>query len=293
MRALGLACAPTTMSRFHSPEPFNTEGWRHRSFCVVFGHDTLAGRVFDVALIFVILSSVAVALMDTIVPLHERWGRFFLALEWSFTLLFTAEYVFRLAIVRERMRYARSFYGVIDLLAVLPTYLSLLFPGAQYLAVLRVLRILRIFEVLHLRRYTRESSVLLDSLHNSWRKILVFLLAMLAIITVFGAVIYLVEEPENGFTSIPQSMYWALVSVTTVGYGDISPATPAGKLVASVLILLGYGIIAVPTGIYTAELATSLRHRLDGRRCQQCDLAGHESDARHCRHCGAALPAGD
>ncbi|AUN96402.1 ion transporter [Pseudazoarcus pumilus] len=281
------------MSRFHSPEPFNTEGWRHRSFCVVFGHDTFAGRVFDVALIVVILTSVAVALMDTIDALHVRWGQIFFAMEWAFTLLFTAEYVFRMAIVRERMRYARSFYGVIDLLAVLPTYLSLLFPGAQYLAVLRVLRILRIFEVLHLRRYTRESSVLLDSLHNSWRKILVFLLAMLAIITVFGAVIYLVEEPQNGFTSIPQSMYWALVSVTTVGYGDISPATPAGKLVASVLILLGYGIIAVPTGIYTAELATTLRRRLDGRRCAQCERVGHEDDARHCRHCGAELPPRD
>lgn len=278
------------MSRFHSPEPFNTEGWRHRSFCVVFGHDSLAGRVFDVGLIFVILASVAVALMDTVEPLKSRWGHVFFVLEWVFTLLFTAEYVFRLAIVRERLRYARSFYGVIDLLAVLPTYLSLLFPGAQYLAVLRVLRILRIFEVLHLRRYTRESSILLDSLQNSWRKILVFLLAMLAIITVFGAVIYLVEGPENGFTSIPLSMYWALVSVSTVGFGDIAPVTPAGRLVASVLILIGYGIIAVPTGIYTAELATSLRRRLDDRRCRPCGLRGHEDDAKHCRHCGAALP---
>lgn len=279
------------MTRFHAPDPFPSRGWRNRSYVVVFGYDTLAGRVFDVGLILAILASVVIALADSIGSVHTRHGRLFYAVEWGFTLMFTAEYVFRLMIVRNPLRYARSFYGVIDLLALLPTYLSLFFPGAQYLAVLRVLRILRIFEVLHLRRYARATSVLLDSLQNSWRKILVFLLAMVAIVTVFGAVIFLVEGPANGFTSIPLSMYWALVSVSTVGFGDLAPVTPLGRLVASVLILIGYGIIAVPTGIYTAELATSLRSRRDSRTCEACGLAGHETDAGHCRRCGHALPA--
>jgi voltage-gated potassium channel len=279
------------MTRFHAPDPFASHGWRNRSFVVVFGYDTLAGRVFDVGLILAILASVVIALADSIAPVHARYGRIFYAVEWGFTLIFTAEYVFRLMIVRNPIRYARSFYGVIDLLALLPTYLSLFFPGAQYLAVLRVLRILRIFEVLHLRRYARATSVLLDSLQNSWRKVLVFLLAMIAIVTVFGAVIFLIEGPANGFTSIPLSMYWALVSVSTVGFGDLTPVTPLGRLVASALILIGYGIIAVPTGIYTAELATSLRGRRDSRTCEACGLAGHETDAGHCRRCGNTLTA--
>lgn len=278
------------MTRIHTPDPYAESGWRERCFSVVFGYDTRAGRVFDVLLIVAILGSVVVALVDTVAPLHARYGETFYLVEWGFTLAFTLEYGLRLMIVRHTLRYVRSFYGVIDLLALLPTYLSLLMPGAQYLAVLRVLRILRIFEVLHLRRYTRASSVMLDTLQNSWRKILVFLMAMLAIITVFGATIYLVEGPENGFTSIPISMYWALVSVSTVGYGDLSPVTPLGRLVASALILIGYGIIAVPTGIYTAELATSLRSRRDERSCEGCGLGGHDPDAAHCRRCGHALP---
>lgn len=277
------------MTRIHTPDPYADVGWRERCFTVIFGYDTRAGRIFDVLLIAAILASVAVALLDSVAVLHARYGDIFYLIEWGFTLAFTIEYGLRLMIVRHSLRYARSFYGVIDLLALLPTYLSLLMPGAQYLAVLRVLRILRIFEVLHLRRYTRASSVMLDTLHNSWRKILVFLMAMLAIITVFGAAIFLIEGPENGFTSIPISMYWALVSVSTVGYGDLAPATPLGQLVASALILIGYGIIAVPTGIYTAELATSLRNRRDDRSCEGCGLGGHDTDAAHCRRCGHAL----
>ncbi|MCA1805290.1 MAG: ion transporter [Xanthomonadaceae bacterium] len=278
------------MPRFHAPNPYSSAGWRQSCFSVIFGYDTAEGRIFDVVLILAILISVVVALVDSIPAINARYGSSFYVIEWGFTLAFTIEYAVRLMVVREPTRYARSFYGVIDLMALLPTYLSLLLPGAQYMAVLRVLRILRIFEVLHLRRYTRASSVLLDSLQNSWRKILVFLLAMLSIITIFGALIFLVEGPEHGFTSIPISMYWALVSVSTVGYGEIVPATPIGRLVASVLILIGYGIIAVPTGIYTAELATSLRHRRDGRSCENCGLTGHDAEAAHCSRCGHALP---
>lgn len=279
------------MTRFHTPDSAAREGWRRRCYDIIFGYDTQAGRAFDVVLIVAILVSVLVALADSVPTVHVRFGEPLYRVEWGFTLLFTAEYLLRLAIVERPSRYARSFYGIVDLLALLPTYLSLLLPGAQFLAVLRVLRILRIFEVLHLRQYKRASSVLLDTLFNSWRKILVFLLAMLTIVTIFGAVIYLVEGPERGFTSIPLSMYWALVSVSTVGYGDLAPQTPAGRLVASLLILIGYGIIAVPTGIYTAELAQSLRQRRDGRRCPGCGLVGHDDDAQHCRRCGRALGA--
>lgn len=278
------------VNRFHSPHPYDRTGWRQRCFQVIFGYDTKAGRRFDIVLVLAILASVTVVISDSVTLLHLRYREIFRTAEWAFTLLFTLEYMVRLAVIRQPLNYVRSFYGVVDLLALLPTYLSLLFPGLHFLAVLRVLRILRIFEVLHMRRYTRATSVLLDTLDNSWRKILVFLLAMLTIITIFGALLYVIEGPEHGFTSIPISMYWALVSVSTVGYGDISPATPFGKLAASILILIGYGIIAVPTGIYTAELATSLRTRNDGRICESCAKADHTTDAIHCRHCGATLP---
>lgn len=278
------------MSPFHAPTPYDQEGWRQRCFNVIFGYDTNAGRTFDIALVLVILASVAIVLADSVTALNTRYGQIFKVAEWAFTLLFTIEYLVRLMVIRQPLQYVRSFYGVVDLLAILPTYLSLLFPGLHFLAVLRILRILRIFEVLHMRRYTRATSILVDSLVNSWRKILVFLLAMMTIVTIFGALLFIIEGPENGFTSIPISMYWALVSVSTVGYGDISPATPFGKLTASILILIGYGIIAVPTGIYTAELATSLRTRHDGRACETCSKADHNTDAVHCRHCGATLP---
>lgn len=278
------------MSRLYHPDCREETKWREKTFKIIFGHDSVKGRVFDLILIITILFSVAIALLDSLDFLHVKYAKLFYTIEWVLTFVFTIEYIVRLMVIKNPLRFARSFYGIIDLFALLPMYLSIIFPGAQYLAVLRVLRILRIFEILHLRRYTRESSVLLDSLYNSWRKILVFLLAMLAIITVFGAIIYLIEGPENGFTSIPLSMYWALVSVSTVGFGDLAPVTPWGRIVASVLILIGYGIISVPTGIYTAELATSLRRKKDGRACESCGASGHEPNANYCDQCGAKLP---
>jgi voltage-gated potassium channel len=277
------------MDLLADPPPPPRPGWRQRWFEVIFGHETRAGRNFDVLLIVAILASVAVAMADSVAELHDRHGLLFYRLEWGFTLLFTAEYLVRLVIVADRLRYARSFFGVIDLLAVLPTWLSLLFPGAQYLLVIRVLRILRVFRVLKLLRYIDESLLLIRALQNSWRKIFIFLVAIVTLVTVFGAVMYLVEGPDNGYTSIPMSMYWAIVTVATVGFGDIVPLTALGKLIASLLILIGYGIIAVPTGIYTAELMTSLRQDRDARRCTGCGLAGHEADAAHCRGCGAPV----
>lgn len=277
--------------RPYDPDAAAAAGWRASCFRVVFGHETRAGRAFDVLLIAGIATSVAILLMDSVAALHDRYGRLFQALEWGFTLAFSAEYALRLAIVRRPLRYARSFYGLIDLLAVLPTYVALALPGAQHLAVLRVLRVLRIFEVLHMKRYVRETGVLLDTLRGSWRRIAVFLLAILTIVTIFGALMYMVEGPAHGFTSIPAAMYWAVVTVGTVGFGDIAPATPLGRLIAALLILIGYGIIVVPAGIYSAELAAALRRSRDARACEGCGLAGHEADARHCRRCGRALPA--
>ena len=277
------------MDLLADPPPPPRPGWRQRWYDIIFGHESRAGRNFDLLLILAIIGSVGVAMADSVAELHAAHGVLFYRLEWGFTLLFTAEYLVRLAIVQDRVRYARSFFGVIDLLAVLPTWLSLLLPGAQYLLVIRVLRILRVFRVLKLIRYVDESRLLVSAMLRSWRKIFIFLLAIVTIVTVFGAVMYLVEGPQNGFTSIPTAMYWAIVTVATVGFGDISPVTAPGRLIASILILIGYGIIAVPTGIYTAELASSLRQDRDRRRCDGCGLLGHESDARHCRGCGEAF----
>jgi voltage-gated potassium channel len=264
-------------------------GWRARWHQVIFGHETPAGRWFDLILIVVILTSVLVAMLDSVASLHERFAPGFYLLEWMFTLAFTAEYVVRLMVVRQPARYARSFFGVIDLLAVLPTWLSLLFPGAQYLLVVRILRILRVFRILKLTRYISEAGLLVGALRRSGRKILVFLFAILTIVTVFGAVMYVVEGPERGFTNIPMGVYWAIVTVGTVGYGDLAPVTALGRMLASVLILIGYGIIAVPTGIFTAEMLQGLKLQRDERRCPECSLAGHEADARNCRSCGARL----
>jgi voltage-gated potassium channel len=274
------------VDRFQEPAPWPQPGWRRRTYDVIFGHDTPAGLRFDLLLIIFIVASVAITMADTVASLHARYQTLFYALEWGFTLLFTAEYIVRLAIVERPARYARSFFGIVDLLAILPTYLSLLIAGSQYLLVVRLLRILRIFRLLKLVRYVSEAGVMLTALARSRRKIFVFLIFMLTLVTVFGALMYLIEGPQNGFTSIPIGMYWAIVTVATVGFGDIAPATALGRMVTSVLILIGYGIIAVPTGIYTAELMNTLKGQIDDRECERCGLLGHLSDARFCRRCG-------
>lgn len=277
---------------FQDPAPWPEPGWRRTTYQVVFGHETRAGLYFDLWLIAAILSSVAITLIDSVEAIHRRHAELLYALEWFFTLLFTAEYLLRLLIVEKPGRYARSAYGVIDLLAVLPTYLSLLIAGTQYLLVTRLLRILRVFRLLKLTRYVDESGLMVDALLRSRRKILVFVIFMLTLVTVFGALMYLIEGPDNGFTSIPISMYWAIVTVATVGFGDIAPVTPVGRLVTSVLVLIGYGVIAVPTGIYTAELMNTLRASTDHRECRRCGLLGHLGDARYCRRCGERFSEG-
>ncbi len=270
-------------------------GWRRRLYNVVFLSDTPAGRAFDLALIGAILLSVAVVMLDSVESLHERHARAFLAAEWLFTVVFTVEYVLRLAVVRQPLRYATSFFGVVDLLAVLPTYISLLVPGAHVLLVVRILRVLRIFRILKLAEYLTEASQLRRALAASRRKIAVFIFTVLVVVTVAGALMYLVEGGRNGFDSVPRSIYWAVVTLTTVGYGDISPVTPLGQALALVLMVLGYGIIAVPTGIVTVELnrasaATAPQPVPAASACPSCGLAGHDADARFCKACGAALP---
>jgi len=241
-------------------------------------------------LMLAILVSVLVIMLDTVDVWHRRWGAAFQVIEWTVTILFTLEYAARLYCVRYPMRYARSFFGVVDLLSILPAYLSLLLAGTEYLLVIRMLRILRIFRLLKLLRYVQSGGLLLRSLYDSRHKIIVFYVFVLVLVTIFGSVAYVVEGPENGFTSIPISIYWAVVTVTTTGYGDITPKTEIGEFIASLVMITGYVIIAVPTGIFTAEMVANMRRRVDARQCGSCGEFGHEIDARFCHHCGARLP---
>lgn len=275
------------------PAPFgpNTRTrWQARLYEVIFGHHTSAGRTFDVVLIIAIALSVLTVMLESVATIGTRFAPVLHSVEWFFTLLFTVEYGLRLVSVDRPGRYARSFFGVIDLLAILPTYLSLLVPGAQFLMVVRMLRFLRIFRVLKLAHYLSEANLIGRALWATRRKIFVFLIAVLTIVTILGALMYLIEGPERGFTSIPRSMYWAIVTLTTVGYGDISPQTNVGQAVASFIMILGYGMIAVPTGIVTAELSTA-QQELGSRRCIECGATGHAVDAAYCRRCGTPLPA--
>jgi voltage-gated potassium channel len=270
--------------------PATQTGWRARWFHIIFGHDDAAGRRFDVLLIIAILGSIAVAVFDTVADIHARYGAIFYALEWLFTLVFTLEYITRVVVVDRPWRYIRSFYGIVDVLAVLPTWISLVAAGSQYLLVVRALRILRIFRILKLTRYVGEADLLWLTLIRARRKVLIFFSTILTLVLIFGALMYLIEGPQDGFTSIPTSMYWAIVTMTTVGFGDITPKTTLGKLLTSLIILIGYSIIAVPTGIFTAELAAGMRAKRKYHPCPHCGQVEHDGDAAYCRMCGTALP---
>lgn len=273
--------------------PAATSGARHRWYRLVFHHDAVDERNFDLWLIVAILTSVSVVILDSVPSIKAQWHGVLYVAEWLFTLLFAAEYALRLWVVRKPLRYARSFFGIIDLLSILPTFLSLLFPASASLTVIRALRLLRVFRVLKLVEYSSEAGVLIDALLRSRRKIFVFICTLVTIVVIFGALMYVVEGPENGFHSIPIGMYWAVVTVTTVGFGDIAPSTGFGRFVTSILIVIGYSIIAVPTGIYTAELARTMQRKRRNTRCPECGLPDHENDAWHCRKCGRALPCDD
>ena len=267
---------------------------RKRLFIIIFESDTTAGRLFDLALIITIALSVLVVMLDSVKAFRETYSAWLHAAEWLFTLLFTVEYALRLYCVDRPGRYARSFFGLIDLLAILPTYFSFIMPETIYMMVIRVLRILRVFRILKLGAYLGEANILMRSLAASRKKIEVFLFGVLMLVIIFGSIMYLVEGEENGFTSIPRAVYWAIVTLTTVGYGDIAPKTAAGQSIAAIIMICGYGIIAVPTGIVSAEMvrASGKRGRTDKKLtspCPGCGLEHHDADAGFCRRCGREL----
>ena len=271
-------------------EKEGTSSWQHRLHEIIYESNTRAGKIFDVSLLFLIVVSIVVVMLDSVFRWHLEYGRFFLVLEWTFTVIFTIEYILRLICIKRPWRYVTSFLGIIDLLAIIPTYLSYFFLGAQSLLVLRALRLLRIFRIFKLTHFLSEMKFLGVAIRGSIRKISIFMLVVLTLVIIMGSVMYLLEEKQNGFDSIPDSIYWAIVTITTVGYGDMAPATTAGKFVASIIMLMGYGIIAVPTGIVTTEMALAMRKKEQNHEtCLNCGREGHDADARFCKYCGEKL----
>jgi len=263
--------------------------WRKRLHEVIFEADTPAGKAFDVALLVIIVLSITAAVLESVTGIRQRWGGWLRASEWVFTVLFTVEYVLRLLAVRRPRHYAFSFFGIVDLLAVLPTWLSLFVAGTHSLIVIRALRLLRMFRVLKIARYLSELTALVSAIRATRAKITVFLLTVLTLVLILGTVMYVVEGEANGFTSIPRAMYWAIVTVTTVGYGDIAPKTIVGQFVAAAAMIIGYSLIIIPTGIFSSELVRATSRAVSTQSCSECSREGHDADARHCKYCGTKL----
>ena len=280
----------TLYSKSHNDKEPQFSAWREKLNEVIFGSETTAGRRFDVILIFMIVFSSVAVMMDSVEDFHNQHANLLDMLELTFTALFSIEYMLRLSCVRHPGLYARSFYGIVDLLSILPYYIGLFFPGAHYTMVVRILRLLRIFRVLKLSVYLKEANVLKTALINSRWKIMVFLYAVLTLVVIFGTLMYVIEGKDSGFTSIPQGMYWAIVTLTTVGYGDIAPSTTLGQITASIIMIMGYGIIAVPTGIYGSELMKTIKtSNINNEACPSCGSIGHDIDAHYCKYCGKQL----
>jgi len=263
---------------------------QERVYEVIFGTDTFAGKLFDLLLILAILSSVIIVMADSMPKQHIAHGLTYLRLEWLLTFFFTVEYITRIWCSPNRKAYITSPFGIVDLLAILPTYIAFFLPQTHPLIIVRLIRILRVFRIFRLFQYLNEANSLIRAMRNSSRKIFVFFSMMIIITTIFGCLVYVVEGPENGFDTIPKSIYWAVVTVTTVGYGDVVPVTALGRAISAVGMLTGYAIIAVPTGIFTAQLATELHRERNMRNCDQCNRSGHDSNAICCKFCGAELP---
>ncbi len=262
---------------------------QHRLHEIIFEADTPEGKWFDVVLIVSIVASVLVVMLDSVAAFNLHYGSLLYGAEWCFTLLFSIEYLLRLACVKKPLKYATSFLGIVDLFSIVPTYASLFIPGSQYFIVIRVLRVLRVFRVFKLVQYMGEASILIRALKASRRKIIVFLMTILTLVVIFGSLMYVIEGAKNGFTSIPRSIYWAIVTMTTVGYGDISPRTGMGQFLASMIMILGYAIIAVPTGIVTSELSLASQKKVTTQACPECMAEGHDTDAVFCKSCSARL----
>lgn len=275
--------------------PAGKQDWRHRLHEIIYESDTPAGKLFDVILLWLILFSVVLVMLESVERLNSRYHDLFNVAEWIITVLFSFEYVARIATVRQPWRYIFSFYGIIDFLSAIPKYLSLLLVGTQVLVAFRALRLLRVFRILKLSHYVGESQKITDALRASRTRIFVFLFAILIICVVLGTIMYLIESRESGFTSIPKSVYWAIVTLTTVGYGDIAPQSVAGQFVASLIMILGYAIIAIPTGIITSEMTRASARENDDtppvstQSCPQCAAEGHRSNAKYCYRCGGLL----
>ncbi|GIX23325.1 MAG: ion transporter [Caldimonas sp.] len=281
------AAAWADAQRFGKPEA----GWRHKAYVVIFEADTRAGKRFDQWLIALILLSVLTVVLDSVASVRAQHGAMLRVLEWGFTAVFTVEYLARLVCVRRPWRYATSFFGLIDLIAILPSYIAFFVPEAHLLIDVRILRLLRVFRIFKLTGYVAEYTALGQALKASRRKIAVFLSFVFMVVLVMGTLMYVVEGPEHGYTSIPVAMYWAITTMSTVGFGDITPQTELGRFIASVMMLLGWGVLAVPTGIVTTEMAAQrLRRPTTTRTCPECLSEGHLPDAKFCRDCGARLP---
>jgi len=266
-------------------------GWRQRVRHIIFDHDTPASRAFDIGLLAFIALSVLLVMFETVEEIEARYDTLLFVLEWIITILFTIEYVARLVTVDDPKRYARSFFGIVDLMSILPVYLSLIVPGAQSLLVIRSLRLARVFRVLKMVRFINEADFLVRAIRASSRKIVVFLIVVLLINVIFGSTMYLIEGPENGYDSMFRGVYWSIVTMSTVGYGDIAPTTPFGQVLAAILMIIGYSVIAVPTGIVSAEVATARRPREES--CRTCGSAVHAETARFCDACGSPLSQPD
>ncbi|HYE55235.1 MAG TPA: ion transporter [Chitinophagaceae bacterium] len=264
--------------------------WRERLHEVIYESNTLAGKVFDLSLMMMIVASILVVIFDSIEEWRLEYGGLFNTLEWIFTIVFTIEYMLRLISIKRPLRYMFSFLGIVDLLAIIPSYLSFFFTGTESLLVFRALRLLRIFRIFKLSHFIAEMRFLGVAIRGSLKKISIFMLIVLMLVIILGSVMYLVEDGRNGFTSIPESIYWAIVTITTVGYGDITPVTPVGKMMASLIMLIGYAIIAVPTGIITTEMALAARNKEQHHEvCPRCGREGHDRDANFCKICGEHL----
>jgi voltage-gated potassium channel len=271
-------------------DTIENQGFRPRVYSVIFGTDTPKGKLFDLVLIYTILFSVIIVVLDSVSVFAVSYGDYLDILEWTLTIVFTIEYAMRIYVSPKPWGYIRSFYGIVDLLSILPSYLGLIYADIGYLLIIRLLRVLRVFRVLKLMRYISEANLLARALLRSRRKIVVFFSFVLILAVIFGSLMFVVEGAENGFTSIPRSIYWTIVTITTVGYGDITPHTALGQMIATLVMLTGYSIIAIPTGIFTAEIVQEVQRQRTQKVCQNCHVTGHEIDADFCRKCGAELP---